>query len=100
MYLKKTFSFLAAAVLTVSGLLQSVQIPASAETTGTTAQTEPQVQASATSQVGGILANAINEDTIKMQSPEDYFVDSITMSGNTATVRYSALIDCQLVIGV
>ena len=100
MYLKRTVSFLVSAVLTVSGLMQGIQIPASAETAGNTAQTEPQVQASATSQVGGILANAINEDTIRMQSPEDYFIDSITMSGNTATVRYSALIDCKLIVSV
>ena len=100
MRLTKIVSFLTASVLTVSGLLPGMQIPAFAATDDTAVQTGAQVQTSANSQVGEILSNAINEETSKVQSPDNYFIDSITVSGNTATVNYSALIDCQLVVGV
>ena len=77
-----------------------MQIPAFAATDDTAVQTGAQVQTSVNSQVGEILSNAINEETSRVQSPDNYFIDSITVSGNTATVNYSALIDCQLVVGV
>ena len=94
--MRKIISMLLAVSMSLSVMCSSFTVTA-VDGNNTAAQTESTVQSSSTG-FDGLFGNAINEKIAEKSN--NYGINSVEVSGNTATVSYWSSKDCTVIVGI
>ena len=97
---KKLITILMSAVMFVSTVLQCAGTVSAADQQNGTAEAVPEMTATGSGAVGGVIAESLNKETAKIQNAEGCNIFSIETEKNKATVFFSTPQDCKLAVGV
>ena len=97
--MKMIFKRVLSVVLTVVMILTAIPFSANATENETTVeQGNNDVSVSATNSLGAMITETLEDENLGVDS--DYVITDLTFEGNTATVSYMALENCNLVVAV